>query len=66
MLDWSQIAPMFSAANLVTAIGLLFAATAWAANDPAYQAQIVNWRRNYETGLKKDNGWLTLAGLYSG
>ena len=32
---------------------LLLAALLLAASEPGYQAQIVNWRRNYETGLKK-------------
>jgi uncharacterized protein len=34
------------------------------ASEPGYQAQTVNWRRNHETSLKKDNGWLSLAGLF--
>jgi len=42
----------------------LLAAVLMAASEPGYQSQIVNWRRNYETGLKKDNGWLTVAGLF--
>ena len=43
---------------------LLFAALLLAASDPGYQSQMVNWRRNYETGLKKENGWLAVAGLF--
>jgi uncharacterized protein (DUF1684 family) len=43
---------------------LLFAALLLAASDPGYQSQMVNWRRNYETGLKKENGWLAVSGLF--
>ena len=31
--------------------------------DPAYKAAIEKWRGEYETKLKADDGWLTLAGL---
>ncbi|MBI2680544.1 MAG: DUF1684 domain-containing protein [Candidatus Solibacter usitatus] len=41
---------------------ILFAAVLLA--DPGYQSQMVNWRRNYETGLKKENGWLAVTGLF--
>jgi uncharacterized protein (DUF1684 family) len=30
----------------------------------SYRAEIQQWRETYEASLKKDNGWLTLAGLY--
>ncbi len=43
---------------------LLLAAILLTASEPGYQSQLVNWRRNYETGLKKDNGWLAVAGLF--
>jgi len=43
---------------------LLLTALLLGASEPGYQAQIVNWRRNYETGLKKENGWLAVAGLF--
>src|ERR1051326_811962 len=29
-----------------------------------YRAEIQKWREGYEADLKKDNGWLTLAGLF--
>ena len=29
-----------------------------------YQAEIEAWRRSLETALRKENGWLALAGLY--
>lgn len=29
-----------------------------------YRAEIQKWREGYEAELKKDNGWLTLAGLF--
>lgn len=32
--------------------------------DRAYREQIKKWRADYEDGLKRDNGWLTLAGLF--
>jgi hypothetical protein len=30
----------------------------------SYRAEIQKWREAYEADLKKDNGWLTLAGLF--
>jgi uncharacterized protein (DUF1684 family) len=30
----------------------------------SYRAEIKKWREGYEADLKKDNGWLTLAGLF--
>jgi uncharacterized protein len=44
----------------------LLAAVSLAAEvgDGAYRAEIQKWRERYETGLKRDNGWLALAGLY--
>ena len=32
--------------------------------DRAYRKEIRKWRADYEDRLKRDNGWLTLAGLY--
>jgi hypothetical protein len=32
--------------------------------DRAYRDEIQKWRADYESSLKRDNGWLTLAGLY--
>jgi hypothetical protein len=40
----------------------LLAAPAWA--DPAYVKSVEDWRARAEQGLRKDNGWLTLAGRY--
>jgi len=34
------------------------------AADPAYKKQVLEWRNKAETGLRRDNGWLTLAGRY--
>jgi uncharacterized protein (DUF1684 family) len=34
------------------------------AADPAYVKSVDDWRARVETGLRKDNGWLTLAGRY--
>jgi uncharacterized protein len=35
-----------------------------AAVDPAYLSEIEAWRTKVETNLKRDNGWLTLAGRF--
>jgi hypothetical protein len=32
--------------------------------DPAYKREIEEWRKKYEANLRKENGWLTVAGLY--
>ena len=32
--------------------------------DRAYREEIGKWRANYEENLKRDNSWLTLAGLF--
>ena len=40
-----------------------FALPAGAA-DPAYVKTVEDWRAKAETGLKRDNGWLTLAGRF--
>jgi uncharacterized protein len=34
------------------------------AGGSGYRAEIQKWRAGYEADLKKDNGWLTLAGLF--
>jgi uncharacterized protein len=34
------------------------------AADPAYAKSVKDWRAKAEAGLKRDNGWLTLAGRY--
>jgi uncharacterized protein (DUF1684 family) len=34
------------------------------AGDPAYVKSVRDWRAKAEQGLKRDNGWLTLAGRY--
>ena len=39
------------------------AAPAFAA-DPVYVKSVEEWRAKAETGLKRDNGWLTLAGRF--
>ncbi|HEX7559586.1 MAG TPA: DUF1684 domain-containing protein [Usitatibacter sp.] len=44
-------------------LGLLAAAPAFAA-DPAYVKSVEDWRAHAEQRLRKDNGWLTLAGRY--
>ena len=32
--------------------------------DPAYRKSVEDWRARAELGLRRDNGWLTLAGRY--
>jgi uncharacterized protein (DUF1684 family) len=46
--------------------GLLAALLTAAAEpgDRAYREEIQKWREGYEADLKKDNSWLTLAGLF--
>jgi uncharacterized protein len=44
-------------------LALLASAPALAA-DPAYTKSVEDWRAKVEKGLRKDNGWLTLAGRY--
>jgi len=34
------------------------------ANNSGYRSEIAKWRTDHETDLKKDDGWLTLAGLF--
>lgn len=51
---------VFSALTLSTFLLAPLAAQA----DAAYVKSIQDWRANVETGLKRDNGWLTLAGRY--
>ena len=38
--------------------------TAAKAIDPAYVKSVQDWRAQAEQNLKRDNGWLTLAGRY--
>ena len=40
----------------------LLAGPAWA--DPAYVKSVEDWRTRADASLRKDNGWLTLAGRY--
>ena len=32
--------------------------------DPAYKKSVEDWRKTAEQSLRRDNGWLTLAGRY--
>ena len=56
----------------LTAIGVLAAgivtSSAQAArddlDDEVYRQDVTDWRANAEAGLKRDNGWLTLAGRF--
>jgi uncharacterized protein (DUF1684 family) len=47
----------------IFALSVLVALPALAA-DPAYVKSVEDWRAKAETGLRRDNGWLTLAGRY--
>lgn len=42
---------------------LLIVSGLWGGTHP-YRRDIASWRQKYESDLKKDNGWLTLAGLF--
>ena len=50
-------------AALAVAAALPAAAQGMAA-DPAYKKQVEDWRARAEQSLRRDNGWLTLAGRY--
>jgi uncharacterized protein len=50
------LAPVFGA----LAIGALFASEA----DSSYRQSVEKWRKDYETQLKSDDGWLTVSGLF--
>jgi uncharacterized protein (DUF1684 family) len=41
-----------------------FSLVAAEAGGSGYRAEIQKWREGYEAELEKDNGWLTLAGLF--
>jgi uncharacterized protein (DUF1684 family) len=48
-------------------LAFLAAAPAFAADsaaDPAYRKSVEDWRARAEQSLRRDNGWLTLAGRY--
>jgi uncharacterized protein len=42
----------------------LLTAAALLAADPGYRIAVEKWRRAHEDGLKADNGWLTVVGLF--
>lgn len=55
----------FAALALAVSPVLAFAQGAQGiAADPAYVKQVEDWRKKAEEGLRRDNGWLTLAGRY--
>ena len=52
---------------VVLLFALALAATgpfAFGADDTAYRASVEKWRADYETDLKSDHGWLSIAGLF--
>jgi uncharacterized protein (DUF1684 family) len=55
---------MKKGAVAVVAVTVVAALVAVAAADEAYRAQVRKWREEREARLKKDDGWLTLAGLF--
>jgi uncharacterized protein (DUF1684 family) len=67
VLDWSTKSPeedpLLRAYRSCPVLILLFAAVTTAIA-VTYQSDVVNWRRNYETSLKKENGWLAVAGIF--
>ena len=50
--------------TLLIAIALAGATACLAAGDPQHVKSVKEWRDRAETGLKRDNGWLTLAGRF--
>jgi len=32
--------------------------------DPSYQQKILQWQREKEEGIRRENSWLALAGLF--
>lgn len=46
------------------ALALLLAMAAATASQPSYEDAIQNWRRDLDAGLKADDGWLTVVGLF--
>ncbi len=52
---WLRLAVSLAALSLATA----------EVGGSGYRAEIQKWREGYEADLKKDNGWLALAGLFS-
>ena len=59
-----KLARLALAATL--AAGALFAADPDPlAADPAYRKSVEDWRARADASLRKDNGWLTLAGRYA-
>ncbi len=54
--------PAFAAIIAIAASGAAYAQAV--ALDPAYVKTVKDWRARAETGLRRDNGWLTLAGRY--
>ena len=55
-----------STALILIAVGILavFGTFGRSLADEAYRAEIEKFRQEYETRLKSDNGWLTIAGLF--
>jgi len=49
---------------LAAALAVLPALGQKPGHDPAYVKQVKDWRARVETSLRRDNGWLTLAGRY--
>ncbi|HYC37613.1 MAG TPA: DUF1684 domain-containing protein [Usitatibacter sp.] len=49
--------------KLACALLLCLASSAFAA-DPAWEKSVQDWRARAEQGLRRDNGWLTLAGRF--
>ena len=50
--------------SLLLAAALAACLPAFAQADPAYVKQVQDWRAKSEASLRRDNGWLTLAGRY--
>lgn len=49
---------------LISALLLALALAPLPVDQPAYRAQLQQWREQREQGLRADGGWLTVAGLF--
>jgi hypothetical protein len=59
-----MIRPVVSALVMSLAVAAANAVAADREPDPAYRKSVQDWRVRAEQSLRRDNGWLTLAGRY--
>ena len=49
---------------LAIALATVVFGTGFSSDDAAYKAKILEWRKAQEADLKKNDGWLSVAGLF--